>query len=128
MSKSRPLVYVASPYSKGDPAINTKFQLDVFHQLMDSGIVYPICPLASHFFHLHSPRSWQDWMDYDLELVSRCDALVRLNASASGRIGSYHVQESKGADTEVEHARRLDIPVFFSINSMLSWAETQRAA
>src|SRR5262245_34840547 len=76
----KPLVYVASPYTKGDQAINVNYQCRMFDAMMNDGIVIPIVPLWSHFQHTICPRHYQDWIDYDLAIISRCDALIRLNA------------------------------------------------
>ena len=41
-------VYIASPYTKGDTAVNVKRQLDAVDELMDAGFA-PFAPLYSHF-------------------------------------------------------------------------------
>ena len=77
---TRPVVYIASPYSKGDPAINTHFQCQVFDQMLNDGVVWPVAPLWSHFQHTMYPRQYQDWVAYDAAMIPRYDACVRLNA------------------------------------------------
>lgn len=110
----KPWVYIASPYTKGDPAINTRFQMDTFNTLMDSGRVLPYAPLWSPFQHLVHPRAYKDWVDYDLEMIEKMDACLRLNAS--------HLITSTGADGEVARFRELNKPVFYSIAELLAWA------
>jgi len=101
----RPWVYIASPYTKGDVAINVRSQLVAFDSLMDMGVI-PVAPLYSHFQHLFSPRPYQDWIDLDLEIVKRCDACLRLSATCWMADGTQYVQtESSGADGEVEALR-----------------------
>jgi len=100
------VVYIASPYTKGDVAVNVKVQFDTADYLMDNDIC-PIVPLFTHFQHLHKPRNYEDWMKIDEEKVKRCDALLRLPG------------ESSGADREVELAKSLNIPVFFSVLELL---------
>ena len=95
-------VYIASPYTKGDVAINVKRQLDAADQLMDSGFA-PYVPLLSHFQHIAHPRDYHDWVKLDMEWMSVCDCVLRLDV------------DSVGADAEVKEAKRLGIPVYFSI-------------
>lgn len=98
-------VYIASPYTKGDMAVNVKNQIDCVDVLMSLGVV-PFAPLYSHFQHMVHPRPYQDWIDIDLEWVSVCDCLLRLPG------------ESIGADNEIDIARVLGKPVFFSIEDL----------
>lgn len=98
-------VYIASSYTLGDVAVNVKLQIDTVDELMNKGFA-PFAPLYSHFQHMVHPRPYQDWVKIDLEWVKVCDCLLRLDG------------ESKGADGEVEYAKELGLPVFYSINEM----------
>ena len=98
-------IYIASPYTKGDVALNVKRQLDYADTLLDMGFV-PCVPLYSHFQHMVHPRPYEDWIKLDLEWIAVCDGLLRLEG------------ESAGADREVIHAKSLDIPVFHSLEEM----------
>lgn len=124
----KPVVYVASPYTKGDPCINTRFQCTVFDQLVDEGKVTPIIPLLTHFQHCVHPRPYQDWVDYDLELleiIATSDtpsAILRLNADLPEF--NYSQSESSGADGEVDRMVALGRPVFYSIDALYKWVET----
>lgn len=117
----KPLIYVASPYTRGDTAINTRFQMLVFDQLMNDGKVWPVVPLWSHFQHIMFPRHYQDWIDYDLALLPRLDGCLRLNAEYDPL--GYKVSESPGADGEVRAFMEMGKPVFYSIDSMYQWVE-----
>lgn len=99
-------VYIASPYTLGNVAVNVKTQMDTANVLMDLGFA-PFVPLYSHFQHMAHPRPYADWLELDLEWLPTCDALLRLPG------------ESKGADTEVALARELGIPVYTSIESLV---------
>lgn len=101
-------VYIASPYTKGDVAVNVKRQLDCFAELMDLGFA-PHAPLYSHFQHMTHPRPYEKWLELDLEWVSVCDCLLRLEG------------ESSGADREVEFAESKGIPVFYSIDDLKNY-------
>jgi nucleoside 2-deoxyribosyltransferase len=98
-------VYIASPYTIGDVAVNVKRQLDTANELMNEGY-NPFVPLYSHFQHMIHPRPYEDWVKIDLEWVSSCDCVLRLSG------------ESKGADGEVDYAKGLGIPVVYSIEEL----------
>lgn len=116
----RPFVYVASPYTRGDQAINTHFQCRIFDILMTQGIVWPYVPLWSHFQHSVLPRKYTDWTDYDNAIIPRMDACVRLDAHEPSL--GYLQHESSGADAEVELFKSLGKPVFYSLADLTAWA------
>lgn len=120
---SKPVVYVASPYTKGDPAINTHFQCKMFDRMMSDGVVWPVVPLWSHFQHSVFPRKYQDWIAYDLAMLERYDACVRLTAELP-ELG-YSVSESSGADGEVAAFERMSKPVFYSLDECYEWAKSR---
>jgi hypothetical protein len=80
---SKPWVYIASPYTKGDVAINVRTQMEAFDTLLTFGVV-PIAPLYSHYQHIFLPRPYQDWIDLDIEVIQRCDACLRAALGAAG--------------------------------------------
>lgn len=108
----KPKVYIASPYTKGDVAVNVKTQLDCVDELMNLGYA-PFAPLYSHFQHMAHPRPYEDWLSIDLEWVASCNILLRLPG------------ESSGADREVEHAKSLGIPVVYGVDELLQWTSEQ---
>jgi len=67
----------------------------------------PVASLLSHFQHLCFPRPYEDWMRVDLEMICRCDVLLRLEG------------ESPGADREVAHSLSLGIPVVHSVEELV---------
>jgi hypothetical protein len=101
-------VYIASPYTIGDVAVNVKRQIDVADILISHGFA-PFVPLLSHFQHLMHPRPYEDWTTLDIEWVKVCDCILRLEG------------ESNGADNEVEVARVLGKPIFFSIEELIEY-------
>lgn len=97
----KPLVYVAGPYTHPDPAINVHDTILAAQRLWDTGLMVPVVPHLTHLWHLIAPQPYERWLEYDNELLARCDALYRLPG------------ESAGADKEVERAvKHLGIPVF----------------
>lgn len=101
-------VYIASPYTLGDVAVNVKTQIDVADQLIGLGFA-PFVPLYSHFQHMAHPRPYEIWTELDNVWVLSCDAVLRLPG------------ESKGADAEVTLAQNNNIPVFYSIEELIWW-------
>lgn len=113
-------VYIASPYTKGDVAINVRCQMETWDKLFRLYFT-PIAPLWTHFQHLHIPRPYRDWTTYDNAIIRRCDACLRLDA-VDERVG-YRQSESSGADAEVALFRSLGKPVFTSIDDLIEWAD-----
>ena len=106
-----PLVYIASPYtSSGRMSDNVGKSMRTFDVLARMRIV-PISPLHFHFQHIAYPLSDQRWMEIDLALVARCDAVLRLSG------------ESLGADSEVAYAKERGIPVFYDLSDLFKWSE-----
>lgn len=102
-------VYVAGPYTKPDPCINTHNAIKVANALMDAGLS-PFLPHLSHFWHTVTPKPYQEWLDLDFEWITVCQVLYRMPG------------ESSGADKEVALAESLGIPVFRSLQLLLEWA------
>jgi hypothetical protein len=98
-------VFISSPYTLGDVALNVKRQIDVADELMNLNFL-PFVPLYYHFQHMFHPRDYDQWLKFDLQWVESCDCLLRLDG------------ESKGADIEVSRAKELKIPVFYSIDEL----------
>ncbi len=109
--RNRPLVYLAGPYSKPDPVENTHRVILEANKLLDDGRVTPHVPHLTHLWHLVSPRPIEFWYEYDLALLVRCDAVLRMPG------------DSTGADREVDVAEELRIPVFHSRESLYQWIE-----
>jgi hypothetical protein len=99
-------VYLASPYTLGDVAVNVRKQMEMANLLIDLGYL-PFVPLLYHFQHMFFPRAYEEWLAIDKEWVTVCDCVLRLEG------------ESKGADGEVALANDKKIPVFYSINDLV---------
>lgn len=116
----KPLVYVAGPITKPDPLTNTHSGIMCATMLLDTGLIVPFSPHLTAFWEVIQPRPYEDWMQYDFEIIHRCDALYRMSG------------ESAGADREVELASTLGIPVFNeevhtegrALRRLLEWAKT----
>ncbi|MCK9616090.1 MAG: DUF4406 domain-containing protein [Candidatus Omnitrophica bacterium] len=105
-------IYIASPYNIGDKLTNVKKSLEAANILMDKGFV-PYAPLLNHFQDEIFPRPEKDWIEFDIHWLYKCDAVLRLPG------------ESKGADEEVLIAKKIRIPVFYSIEELVKWSKRQ---
>lgn len=118
------LVYVAGPISKGCIYENVGRAHDAGLALAKAGLSV-IVPHGTCFWGNRTAESgtlwvpqahidgtaYDDWISMSLELVRRCDAVLRLPG------------ESSGADAEVAEAGRLRTPVFTDIKALVRWAE-----
>lgn len=95
-------VYIAGPYTKGDPVLNVRAAVAAADAVLAEGHV-PFVPHVNHLWHTISPKRWETWLSIDLAWLDCCDALIRLPG------------ESTGADLEVTEASKLGIPVYFSV-------------
>ena len=100
-------VYIAGPYTGGDPAVNTAVAMKAWHELADVGFV-PFCPHLSHFLHIHQARPYAEWLKHDLCWMHVCHAMLRLPG------------ESHGADAE---EAEFGGPVFHSVNDLCAWRD-----
>ncbi len=116
-----PLVYLAGPFTKPDPVENTHRMIQIADALWELGVV-PVVPHLTLFWHFLRPRSYQEWLDYDLQIMARCDAVLRVPG------------ESQGADGEVAEARAHGLPVILArtatvddcVDAVREWFETQQ--
>lgn len=115
----KPIIYIASPYTKGDPCINTYCQMQMFNRLLDDGLVTPYIPLLSHYLHTHHPRPYHDWINYDMEMLRAMDGCLRISALYAPM--NYAVRESSGADNEVKWFEDNGKPVFYGVNDLYRW-------
>lgn len=113
MTSSKPVVYVAGPYTKPDPIENIHVVSHLAVKMIDDGVVTPVVPHMTMLLHLVAPRPVQYWYDYDLEVMARCDAVLRVPG------------ESTGADAEETAAYAQGLPVFYDLEDVYQWARTQ---
>lgn len=95
-------IYIAGPYTNGDPVLNVRKAIEAGEQLRGLGYV-PFIPHLTHLWHLISPHDYDYWLKYDNEWLAKCDGLVRLPGY------------SRGADSEVELMLSLGKPVLYIV-------------
>jgi len=99
-------IYLASPYTKPDPAVNVRNAVLAADRIAKAGYAVFV-PVLTHLWHMISPHDYEFWMTQDFAWIPACDAMVRLAG------------ESVGADREVDEARRLGVPVYFGVDDLL---------
>jgi hypothetical protein len=99
------MVYIAGPLTS-NPAQGLRNACIVGDFLWSYGLI-PFVPHTSILWQMTtaagSKRPYEDWMEWCLYMVGRCDSLVRLPG------------KSKGVDAEYNRAMSAGLPVFTSI-------------
>lgn len=108
---SPPMIYVAGPYTKPEPVENVHRMIRIGDALWDLGVV-PIVPHLSLLWQMVRPREYEEWLEYDLHIMARCDAVLRVPG------------KSLGADREVrmaiEHGQSVIRPATHEIAECVS--------
>src|SRR5450759_2183999 len=81
---SRPLVYIAGPYSKPDLIQNIYDSIQEAEVLLAEGLAVPHIPHLTAMWHLVKPHAIEFWYEYDLVILARCDAVLRLPGASTG--------------------------------------------
>lgn len=107
------VVYVAGPYRGKTP---WQVELNIFAARLNGAMaakagLMPLIPQANTA-HFDGVQDDKFWLDGTLELMRRCDAVLVVPNDGS----------SKGTNGEIEEARRLGIPVFYSVQELAEWA------
>lgn len=113
---TRPLVYLAGPYTHPDPVVNTHRAIVTAAHLMVDAPLTVVVPHLTMLWHLVHPQPLDWWYSYDLALLARCDALLRIEGA------------STGADAEVEFAHLRGIPVLHGVEAARGWARSRAEA
>ena len=98
-------IYIAAPFSTGDVTTNIRNAILAGDKLLEMGHI-PYIPHLSHFWHYISPKPWDVWLEIDKNWLDICDAVLRLPG------------ESKGADMEVELAKKLCLFIYYSLGEV----------
>jgi nucleoside 2-deoxyribosyltransferase len=103
-----PLIYISGPFSHPDPVHGTQENI-----LKASRVTLECCRAGWATFCPHKNTAgfqhvqdvpYQFWMDMDLEILSRCDAVLLIEGWAN----------SPGASREFKFAQAHGIPFFFA--------------
>jgi hypothetical protein len=96
-----PLIYVAAPYSSGDTDENVD-RACAYGEVLRHALFVPFIPHLAQRWDRVSPQDYEYWMDYDFDMLTHADAVVRLPGY------------SPGADREVAQAIGWQIPVVYA--------------
>src|SRR5262245_29789523 len=117
------IVYIAGPYSAKSAYEAGHDMFRVQQNIMNamvlglevahSGVAFPLIPHANTMFFTGAARE-QIWIDGDLELLSRCDAVLF----------THNWRQSKGAIGEHDFAIAHRIPCLYSIEDFYAWLST----
>jgi len=106
----KPFIYIAGPITKGDHPVNIRNGIDAFDHIARLGGI-PFCPMFDFLYRMVYPdgMSYDALLDYDKQIILRCDAVMRLPG------------ESKGADIEEKFAKENHIPFFVDWEALAMW-------
>lgn len=100
-------IYIAGPYTKPDPEMNTAEAIFMGDWVRSLGFSVYI-PHLTHYWEKQIHHEFEFWMEHDLEWLDVCDAVLRLPG------------ESAGADREVAYAKEHGKPVYYSIPELIA--------
>ena len=111
------LVYLSGPISNGGTATQDQIEANIdasipFHSALMKARFAVINPILTAYVDEMHEIDWNIWVEADLTIVVRCDAVLRLPGP------------SKGADMECEYARKRWIPVFHSVEDLIAWRDS----
>lgn len=102
------VIYVAGPYSASTDegkCENTMVAIDTGLVLLERGH-YPFIPHLTHFVDQRTDElDYQDYMEWDEELLKRCDSF-------------YYLGSSPGADAELDVAEDRGMTVYRSLSEV----------
>ena len=110
-------IYIAGPISNGGKIRDSKMQELFVEDAIQAGIALLVmghAPFIPHlnFYFEQKIKSWgfklthEDYLKWDFEWVKQSDALLRLPGT------------SNGSDQEVQLAKELGIPVYYSLEEV----------
>jgi nucleoside 2-deoxyribosyltransferase len=110
--KKKKLIYIAGPLtSSGYTELNVRDAVLTADKLSRyTNSLQGFVPHLSIFWNMILPnrKTYEYWLNYDFNIILKCDALLRIGG------------ESKGADKEVEFAKKNNIPVYFDILDLIN--------
>jgi hypothetical protein len=110
-------IYIAGPYTADttDGKLeNTNKAIDIGIQLYKKGH-FPYIPHLTHWVDVRAEQTnidlmWEDYIKWDLEWLDLCDALL-------------YIGKSKGADIELEFAKKKGKIIFYSLDEIVNSCE-----
>ena len=106
----KPIVYIAGPYTYPNPIHNINKVIKFANTLYKEGVIVPFIPHLNMMWDLVEPQTAGFFYEYDLHILSKCDALFKMPGL------------SIGAEKEVRFAKKHKIPVYTDIAELYKWA------
>ena len=102
-------IYVAGPYSASDARkvqANVNEAIRIGCELIKKGYA-PFIPHLSHYIWIHPDGDfgYEVWTNLDFVWLDHCDAF-------------FYMESSNGADKELEYAKKMGIPIYYSLSSV----------
>jgi len=98
-------VFIAGPLTVGDHDANVQAFIEAADRVVNTGHI-PYVPALTHLWNLISWHPREFWLDYGIEWLATCTALLRLPG------------ESEGADREEVYARSMGIPIYHNVSEL----------
>jgi hypothetical protein len=108
-----PHVYIAGPYVYEDFEENCNAAIDMAEELYTTGVCLPVIPSLTYYWQQRHQHSAEHWNEYCFQVLKRCDAVL-----------VYDSESSTGTIDVVEEAERIGIPVFYMLDDLTTWVES----
>lgn len=108
-------IYIAGPYSKPDPVLNTRNAILAAEEIVKLGHI-PFIPHLTLLWQVVAPHDLEFWYAQDSVWLRFCNALLRLPG------------DSAGADKEEALARSLGLPVYYSTDDIIPGGDYAKKA
>ena len=109
---TRPKVFIAGSFNT---SLEVFAAMSTWNELWEIGFA-PLCPQLAHFLDIEHPRPPEEWLEYALEWLPLCDALLILSGT------------DEAAVEEKDNAESLNIPVYSSVQSLVRGWKTPNKA
>lgn len=121
MKKTKPIYYLASPYTHKDPSVRklrAETATEAAVKLLHLGIfVFAPIPYNEPWEKYNLPGDWAFWADFDKSFVERCDGgLIVL------MIDGW--KNSTGVTAEIEFAKSINLPVYYVTKDQIDAGDT----
>ncbi len=90
-------VYICGPLETGDNRIakNINIAIGYADKVLEAGHV-PFIPHLTYFWDIMSPKDRKVWLDYDNQILLRCDVVLRIPGKSIGAAGEVILAINKG--------------------------------
>lgn len=104
-------VYISGPITKGGPVKNTRKAIDIAEECLKMGLI-PYVPHLNLLWEICYPKKDSMYLKMDLHWVEKMDVIYRIRGY------------SKGSDMECALAKKLNIPIVYSIKQLQKLCHT----